>query len=291
MGYSKGRRHTLDSLRLIAKQYNSRSAFQYGDPGAYVTARNRNILDDVCSHMQRPNTSIPQVNDRKIIRPLELDIYYPRSSFAIEYHGRGWHSNPDVIKRDALKQELCKMKGIFLLVIIENNRNYERDIKFQVASRIGEINARLALNLTERNVYDVKINYKELFSSVDPEEIDKLISSCSSVKEFKKKYSYEYRMLKNMRCMNRLEKIKTRRRKSDSELLAISRRFLRYGDFVREQHGSREEIINMASLYTSRGKFKIDHPGAYEAARRMDILSTVIPKEEKENGQAQVQRG
>lgn len=67
-------------------------------------------------------------NDREQISPMELDIYIPSLNIGIEYDGDYWHSFPDMIKRDKLKDSICKKKGIFLIRVkesdwIKNNAN------------------------------------------------------------------------------------------------------------------------------------------------------------------------
>jgi hypothetical protein len=65
-------------------------------------------------------------NDRnQIFNPetdngLELDIFMPTISKAIEYNGEYWHKDKNVEARDLLKQQLCKSKNIDLLTIWEN---------------------------------------------------------------------------------------------------------------------------------------------------------------------------
>ena len=50
------------------------------------------------------------------LKPMELDIYIPEISTAIEYDGRRWHKN---VKRDNRKNELCKQNNIRLIRIRE----------------------------------------------------------------------------------------------------------------------------------------------------------------------------
>lgn len=63
-------------------------------------------------------------NDRNtIINPLtnnylELDVYLPEKSKAIEFNGTYWHSLPN---NDRIKKEQCRYNNIDLLVIEEEN--------------------------------------------------------------------------------------------------------------------------------------------------------------------------
>lgn len=41
----------LESLKREAAKYKDLASFAAGSPGAYITARDRKLLDDVCGHM------------------------------------------------------------------------------------------------------------------------------------------------------------------------------------------------------------------------------------------------
>jgi ribosomal protein S27E len=64
-------------------------------------------------------------NDRtQIVNPetgcgLELDLWIPELNKAIEFNGVYWHSLKNVKKRDSIKKQQCKEKGIDLMVIDE----------------------------------------------------------------------------------------------------------------------------------------------------------------------------
>jgi len=66
-------------------------------------------------------------NDRtQIINPLtgknlELDIWIPDKKKAIEYNGTYWHNKLNMIKRDKIKVNQCKQKGIDLLIVKDYN--------------------------------------------------------------------------------------------------------------------------------------------------------------------------
>lgn len=60
-------------------------------------------------------------NDKKVIWPMELDIYIPSLNIGIEYDGDYWHSLPNMVERDKLKDEVCKDKNISLIRIKESD--------------------------------------------------------------------------------------------------------------------------------------------------------------------------
>ena len=79
-------------------------------------------------------------NDRKLIKPLELDIYIPDKNIAIECNGLYWHSTKNGIDTNyhLNKTKLCKDKDVRLIHIFENEWNEKNDIcKSIIASALG----------------------------------------------------------------------------------------------------------------------------------------------------------
>jgi len=52
---------------------------------------------------------------------LELDVWMPDQNKAIEYNGTYWHSFKNTVERDKFKKEQCKMLGIDLLIVNEDD--------------------------------------------------------------------------------------------------------------------------------------------------------------------------
>lgn len=59
--------------------------------------------------------------DRQQVWPLELDVFIPSLSAALEYDGDYWHSLPDMIERDKVKNEMCKEKNLTLIRVKESD--------------------------------------------------------------------------------------------------------------------------------------------------------------------------
>lgn len=78
-------------------------------------------------------------NDRTIIHPYELDMYFPDEALAVEYCGLYWHSDkrkPNHYHR--MKYDLCKAKGIQLLTIFEDEWVNNKDIILSmIKSKLG----------------------------------------------------------------------------------------------------------------------------------------------------------
>ena len=88
-----------------------------------------NAEKEILEYIQTFNLSII-CNDRKIIRPLELDIVIPDKKIAIEYCGLYWHGNlkkPDK-KYHLKKLELCNEQGYRLITIFEDEWLFKNDI-------------------------------------------------------------------------------------------------------------------------------------------------------------------
>jgi hypothetical protein len=190
-----GRDLTHEKLSSIAKNFKTRSEFQKKDPSAYSTSMRMGILDEICSHMISKAFSIPQLilrdivskiyntenilyNDRKILKPYEIDVFLPDFNIGFEYNGKGWHNKN---KRDDLKNKLSLLKNITLITIIENNREYETDIKNQLILNLQN----LKINITIDVINNVKIDnpYSKIY---DINDLIRITKSYSSFKDFYK---------------------------------------------------------------------------------------------------------
>ena len=324
MGYTCGRRHTEESLRDIAKQYKTRSEFQNSDKGAYSSAKKRGkeFLDSICEHMISGSYSTPQLickhimeellgikceyNTRKIITPYELDIYFSEFKLAIEYNGKGWHYKEEVVNRDKIKIKLCNDKNITLVIITENNRDYESDVKTQLISNLDLINKVTKNNFLEKDIIniDCKNVYDFILKRKDLDEIKDKISKCSSIKEFQNKYSTEYIFLRKNKKLDLLNEIRTVEIYSDEELLNRCKKISNYTDFIENHVGlysrckkrnlirvatahmkkqkniykyhSNEELIGLSKTYNFKSQMKYDNASLFNELKRRKILNDVV---------------
>lgn len=201
-----GRDLNIELLTNIAKKYKSKSEFQKEDPSAYSSARRLKILDNICTHMITKSFSIPQLilkdilsklyktenilyNDRKILKPYEIDVYLPDYKLGFEYNGKGWHIQN---KNDENKIKLSKEKNIIIISIIENNRNYEVDIKNQLIQNIDS----LKIKVTVSEITDIVINnpYQQIYDVNDLYDIAKKYESFKTF--YKNEYPVYLRILK-----------------------------------------------------------------------------------------------
>jgi len=196
----KGRDLNDVTLIEIASKYKTRSELQKYDSSVYVTARNRGILDKVCSHMikiqSRPQLILYYIvsklfknekiiyNTRKIIKPYELDIFIPNHKIAFEYDGAYWHDNNS---NDLIKDRLCYENGIELLRISENSRDYINDIKMQMIKNVEIINKYVKVSVKDiLKISDDVINSFVSDNIIDDTPIKDVVNKYKSISDFKK---------------------------------------------------------------------------------------------------------
>lgn len=211
-----GRDLTYDRLKKIASRYKTRGQFQYCDNSAYTTSRRRGILDEICSHMIKQSYSIPQLickflfdnivgekchyNTKKIIPPYELDLFYPSVNLAIEYNGKGWHDEND---NTNLKVRMCEEIGILLIIIKENNRRYEEDIKKQIINNIDLINNKLDKKIEKESLLSLDINPSIFNNILDDDYIISITKKYINYSEFRKNEINLYNKLQKLKQLDK----------------------------------------------------------------------------------------
>ena len=175
-----GRNITFELIKEEAEKYNTKHEFQIKDPGAYSAAIKYGWIQDVCKHMTVKRFSIPQLilkdilefltkescsyNDRQIIKPLEIDCYFPTLKAGWEYDGIRFHKT--INQR---KLNICHKNGIKLFLIREPKKrikNYERFIKDELLLQLDEINNLTKLNIIPKQLenYTPQIIYPNTLS-------------------------------------------------------------------------------------------------------------------------------
>ena len=80
-------------------------------------------------------------NTRKIIFPMEIDIWIPEKQLAIEFNGTYWHDDQQrkgVNERDTKKKLLCEKKNIKLIIIKEQDWDEEQEkVKLSLIQQIN----------------------------------------------------------------------------------------------------------------------------------------------------------
>lgn len=120
----------LDVHPLLPAQYLNR----YGVAGQQNSYASQSIEAFIREHYHGEII----INSRKIINPLELDIFLPEKNLAIEYNGLYWHSEIRGKHKNyhLSKTNMCVKKNIHLIHIFENEWLYKQDI---VKSRLKNL--------------------------------------------------------------------------------------------------------------------------------------------------------
>ena len=209
----KGRDLSYERLKEISAKYVTYSEFIKNDYSAYLAIKKYGYLE-LFDNLLYSNISLPQLilknimnillndvcryNDRKTIKPYELDLYYNKYNLAFEYNGSYWHLEND---KDEIKQKLCKDKNITLITIIENSRDYITDIKNQLINNLSLINKVTNKKISKKDILKINVDLDKL--NVFGKNSKDFFSSYVSLKEFKKENYSLYRKLKKYNLIDK----------------------------------------------------------------------------------------
>jgi hypothetical protein len=249
-----GHEWTETELIDIAKKYKSRSEFQKSNSAAYSAAKKLEMLDTICSHMINKSFSIPQLilkdiiskifktdinyNDRKTLKPYEIDVYLPKFKLGFEYNGKGWHTKNE---NDTLKLKIANERNITLVTISENSRNYILDIKSQLIDKLGLLNQFIKIDKKTIFDIDVKNPYSEIY------DINDLIKICHNYTSFKDFYSKEKSTYVKISKLNLINKCTShmcchRKKRNLEEVKDIVSKYEILLDFIKKESGTYQFI-------------------------------------------------
>ncbi len=123
------------------------------------------ILQNEITNFIKTFNILTDISSRKIISPLELDIFMPSKNIAIEFNGLHWHSEEYVENNYHYnKTEECENLGIQLIHVYEDDWLYKQDI---VKSRLKSL-----LGISDRKIFARKCELKDLDSKTSKEFLD-----------------------------------------------------------------------------------------------------------------------
>jgi len=104
-------------------------------------------------------------NDKKIIKPFELDIVIPAKKIAIEYDGLYWQNGDQIPKDYHLKKtELCEQHGYYLIHIFEDEWLLKKDIvKSRLKHILGATSDCIRIGARECNIREISTRIKNDF--------------------------------------------------------------------------------------------------------------------------------
>lgn len=166
-------------------KYKTKMEFRICNPNLYHWLLKNKLFEKYTKQLLNVRYSMPQLitkyimesitgvkciyNDRKVLYPYELDIYFEEQKFAIEYNGYYYHKDDNLLELD--KFNLCKYKNIHLLLIEESNISngsfdiYEKSIKQSIINNINLINKVFNSNINDYDIKNLSINKNKLFEN------------------------------------------------------------------------------------------------------------------------------
>jgi hypothetical protein len=168
---------SYENCIATARLFKDKSSLRNKHPHMCDIASRNGWFEEMTSHMISLQFSTPQLicqfifdnilgekssyNNRKVLKPYELDIYYEKLKLAIEYNGWNWHNTDVVIERDKNKKKICDDLGIYLIVIEQKNKfnkTYLRDIKDDIISVLDIINKKFNKNIKVEDVENMEVD-------------------------------------------------------------------------------------------------------------------------------------
>ena len=193
------KKYSKEYIEKECLKYITKSELRISDPNLYYWLYKNNKMQDVSKHMLNISYSTPQLilkfiienitninfnyNDRKAIKPYELDIFFPKSKLGIEYNGSYYHNGDN-----NFKENICRKNGIQLIIIDEKNlmkRNfvsYVDNIKSQILKNLYTINSNLKTLITNSDIINLKISKNEIFKGLF--DIQKIKEICNKYKDY-----------------------------------------------------------------------------------------------------------
>jgi hypothetical protein len=108
---------------------NNHLSKKYGCPkcSRIISRKEEELYEFVCATAGKENVI---QHTRDVISPLELDIYIPSSSIAVEFDGLRWHSEEfePSPSYHLNKTKMCEEKGVRLLHVFEDEWDFKKDV-------------------------------------------------------------------------------------------------------------------------------------------------------------------
>ena len=124
--------------------------------------RHSSYVEDIINFIRSNMNTTVEINNRKVIYPLELDIYLPEKNIAIEFNGIRWHTEEFGKDKNYHLNKLieCNKKGIKLIQIFEDEMVLSKNIVFSKLSHL------LKLDNNKDKIYGRLINVCEIENNI-----------------------------------------------------------------------------------------------------------------------------
>lgn len=290
-----------ECLKYITKQ-----ELRISDPNLYFWLYNNGKMKDVSSHMYTISYSTPQIilkyilenltnkrinyNDRSIIKPYEIDIYFPEYKLAFEYDGMFYHDGNN------FKEKMCNDIGVELIVIDEVDLSKKRydyylaNIKNQLVKHLDLINKKLVMDIKKDQILTLNIDKSKLFKGLF--DVDKLKGVCQKyddyskfIKEQRSTYNklYYLGLLNDFTKHMKVEKISNER----FNFILEKRNFYKKGDLILIEYWYNDMITVCRIVDIIGRKYKVSHDVEGSAIRNApdEVIKTseILDKHKTKN--------
>jgi hypothetical protein len=166
-------KYDIDYVKKLTENFVFQSQFKESYLSIYKYYNKNKLMHNL--NLIKDNISKPQmvtkfifdillnlksdINNRRVIFPYEIDIYYDSLCLGIEYDGKKWHTNN---KNDEIKNKICLNSNILLIRISENTWDYEKDIKNQIILNLPKLNSYLNTNYKECDISSIEVDYNKI---------------------------------------------------------------------------------------------------------------------------------
>lgn len=280
LGIKRQEKYNYNYIKSQSRKYITKSELRMLNPNLYQWLYNNDKLKEFTSHMFTISYSTPQLilgyilkknfnkefsyNNRSIIKPYEIDIFFNDYNLGFEYDGKYYHPEPN--KNKIL---LCKNKGIKLIIINEYNllkRNFDeylKNIKFQIIENLPTINkcfsSKIEANEIQNTFIDKEMIFKNLFNLNGIKKIcEKYIDYSKFIKEQRNIYNklYYLGLLKEYTKHMKIEPIKER---TNLEYLIERSNFYKIGDIILIEYWYNGMICPVKIIDQIGKSYKITH--------------------------------
>ena len=229
-------------------------------PDVYKYIKNKGYFKTICKHLIPISISKPQLilkfitdklllcdgelNNRKILKPYEIDVYYDKFKIGFEYNGAFWHSNNI---NDQLKLNLACKKNIIIITINENNKDCIIDIKNEL---INNINILFKFNnlITVDYINSILVDYNYIINY----DLNKYKETALKYKTKTDFCKNDYIIYNNCVKLNILE--------------IVGEHFEKY------IYWNEEIALNKASEYNNADELQNNYPGCYQYLLKNNLL-------------------
>jgi hypothetical protein len=236
-------------------------------PDVYKYVKNKKYFKTICKHLISNSISQPQLilkfitdklfsldgelNNRKILKPYEIDVYYEKLKLGFEYNGNYWHyNNLNDIKKINLN------KDITLIIIKETSKNYILDIKNQLIENLNILQKFNNL-ITEEIIQNINVDFNYLLN-YDLDKYKQIAIKYKTKTEFKKN---DYVIYNNCDKLNIME--------------IVGEHFIKY------IYWDEISALNKASQYNNADELQNNYPGCYQFLLKNNLLNKVKYKIER----------